>query len=74
MWESHVNNSKMKKKKRMLLQSCSIKLSENVYIYYTQIKSKSQKSFERYVGPKGPSLDQKGPKMVEARFFPDCKH
>ena len=26
------------------------------------------------LGLKGANLDQKGPKMGEARFFPDCKH
>ena len=35
-----------------------------------RLSPKSQKSFERYVGPqKGPNLDQKRPKMGRAKFF-----
>ena len=70
---THLFSHLKSKKKLTSLQICSIELSENVYINYTQIKSQVTNKLQRYVGPKKVQICTKNSPKWTGQDFPDFK-
>ena len=67
---SHICSHIWKLYKITSLQSCSIKLSENVYMCYTQIKSQVTNKLQKYVGPRTVQIwTENSPKWAGLDFF-----